>query len=301
VTEHKLPEELEAQAILHALGILDPDDRRVFMVRLQGESHLLRQTAAAYRATTDALAAVVTPVRPPAALRDRVVNQIAVEAGHEAEQFELAANTLALAGTPVRPGDSVRERLFSRIERSSDVRRDVTDSERVLNETPALPDAGGRNESESGSLFGRPRSFWTAASNFIRTTLIRFVTSKQVRYWKAKIALQQPTKGLTFIKASEGTWRGIAPGVMAKLLSFDPISGRATTVLRFAPGTSYAPHRHTAVEELYVLEGGCRIAGREMAVGDYHRAETGTVHHDTSTDEGCLLLVISSPQNEMLR
>ena len=284
MTEHKLPEELEAQAILHALGILDPDDRRVFMVRLQGESDLLRQTAAAYRATTDALAAVVTPVRPPAVLRDRVVHQIAVEAGLEAEQFELAANTLALAGTPVRPRDSVRERLLSRIERSSDVRRDVTDSVRVLNETPALPDAGERNESESGSLFGRPRSFWTAVSNFLRTILIRSMTSERVRYWKAKIALQQPTKGLTFIKASEGTWRGIAPGVMAKLLSFDPISGRTTTVLRFAPGTSYAPHRHTAVEELYVLEGGCRIAGREMGVGDYHRAEPGTVHHDTATD-----------------
>jgi anti-sigma factor ChrR (cupin superfamily) len=107
-------------------------------------------------------------------------------------------------------------------------------------------------------------------------------------------------KGLTFIKASEGTWRGIAPGVMAKLLSFDPTSRRTTTLLRFAPGIRYAPHRHTAVEELYVLEGGCSIAGREMAVGDYHRAEAGTVHHDTSTDEGCLLLVISSPQNEML-
>ena len=135
----------------------------------------------------------------------------------------------------------------------------------------------------------------------MRTLVIRVVTSERVGHWKAKIALQQPTKGLTFIKASEGTWRGIAPGVMAKLLSFDPISGRTTTVLRFAPGTSYAPHRHTAVEELYVLEGGCRIAGREMGVGDYHRAETGTVHHDTSTDEGCLLLVTSSPQNEMLR
>jgi quercetin dioxygenase-like cupin family protein len=307
VTEHKLPEELEAQAILHALGILGPDDHRVFMVRLQGESDLLRQTAAAYRATTDALAAVVTPVRPPAALRDRVVHQIAVEAGHEAEQFELAANTLALAGTPVRPGDSVRERLLSRIERSSDVRRDVTDSEPILSETSAPSSDGGKNESEGriaqdiGFLFSRAQSCWTTASNFIRTTLIRFVTSKRVGYWKAKIALQQPTKGLTFVKASEGTWRGIAPGVMAKLLSFDPISGRATTVLRFAPGTSYAPHRHTAVEELYVLEGGCRIAGREMGVGDYHRAETGTVHHDTSTDEGCLLLVTSSPQNEMLR
>jgi len=114
------------------------------------------------------------------------------------------------------------------------------------------------------------------------------------------MTFQQPIKGLTFIKASEGAWRGIAPGVTAKLLSFDPVSRRTTTVLRFAAGTRYAPHRHTAVEELYVLEGGCSIAGREMAVGDYHRAEVGTVHHDTSTDEGCLLLVISSPRDELL-
>ncbi|MGZ8366433.1 MAG: cupin domain-containing protein, partial [Nitrospira sp.] len=144
------------------------------------------------------------------------------------------------------------------------------------------------------------RSYRTAISNFLRTLAIHSMTYERVRYWKAKIALQQPTKGLTFIRASEGTWRGIAPGVTAKLLSFDPVSRRTTALLRFAAGTSYAPHRHTAVEELLVLEGGCSIAGREMTVGDYHRAEAGTEHHDTSSDDGCLLLAISSPQNEML-
>lgn len=301
MSELKLPEELEGQAILHALGILDPDDRRAFMVRLRGESDLLRQAATAYQATTDALAASVTPVTPSATLRERLVKTVALEAGRETEQFDLAANTLALASLPVKPRDSVRERLLSRIEGHSDIRPDVTDS------APALLGEEGRNKSEGrlsqdvGSLATWPRSCWTAVLNSLRTILIRSVTSERVGYWKAKIALQQPTKGLAFIRASEGNWRGIAPGVTAKLLSFDPASRRATTLLRFAPGTSYAPHRHTAVEELYVLEGGCSIAGREMAIGDYHRAEVGTVHHDTSTDDGCLLLVISSPQNEMLR
>lgn len=307
MTELKLPEELEEQAILHALGILDQDDRRAFMVRLQGESDLLRQAVTAYQATTDALAAVVAPVTPSATLRERLVEQVALEAARDAEQFELAANTLALASLPIKPRDAVRERLLSRIKGHSDVRRNVTDLTQVLHEAPALPGDGARNEREgrlsqdADSLFSRPRSCWTAVSNFLRTILIRSATSERVRYWKAKVALQQPTKGLAFIRASEGTWRGIAPGVMAKLLSFDPASRRTTTLLRFAPGASYAPHRHTAAEELYVLEGGCSIAGREMTVGDYHRAEAGTVHHDTSTDEGCLLLVISSPQNEMLR
>ena len=306
MTELKLPEELEEQAILHALGILEADDRGAFTVRLQGESDLLRQAVTAYHATTDALAAIVTPVTPSAALRERLVKQVALEAGRETEQFELAANTLALASLPVRPRDSIRERLLSRIEGHSDVRLEVTDSAHALSETPAPAGDGGRNESEGrlsqevDPLATRPQSCWRTASNFLRTLVIRSMTSERVRYWKAKIALQQPMKGLTFIRASEGTWRGIAPGVMAKLLSFDRTSGRTTTLLRFAPGTHYAPHRHTAVEELYVLEGGCSIAGREMTVGDYHRAEAGTVHHDTSTDDGCLLLVVSSPQNEPL-
>jgi anti-sigma factor ChrR (cupin superfamily) len=88
--------------------------------------------------------------------------------------------------------------------------------------------------------------------------------------------------------------------VVAKLLSYDSVSRRTTALVRIVPGTRYAPHRHAAAEELYVLEGGCLCGGRELTVGDYHRAEAGTEHHDTSSDDGCLLLVISSPQNEML-
>ena len=302
MTELKLPEELEDQAILHAFGILEPDDRRAFMVRLQGDSDLLRQAVTAYQATTDALASAVAPVTPSATLRERLIKKVALEAGRETEQFEHAANTLALASLPVKPRDSVRERLLSRIEGHSDVRLDVTDSAYGLSETPALVGNGGerRLSQEVDSFSTWLRSCWMGVSNFLRTLVIRSMTSERVRYWKDKIAFQQPTKGLTFIRASEGTWRGIAPGVMAKLLAFDPTSRRTTTLLRFAPGTSYAPHRHTAAEELYVLQGGCSIAGREMTVGDYHRAEAGTVHHDTSTDDGCLLLVISSPQNELL-
>lgn len=290
MTEIKLPEELEEQAMLHALGILDPDDRRVFMMRLQGESDLLRQAVRDYDATTGALTDIVVPVTPPTSLRERLVGRIAVEAAREAEQFELTASTLALTTVPVKPRDSVRERLLSKIEEHSDIRLNVADSARVQSDMSVLV-----------ALSTWLRSCLTAGSNFLRTLVIRSVTSERVRYWKAKIALQHPIKGLTFIKASEGTWRSIAPGVMAKLLSFDPTSRRTTTLLRFAPGTRYAPHRHTEVEELYVLEGGCSIAGREMAIGDYHRAESGTVHHDTSTDDGCVLLVISSPQNEMLQ
>jgi|GEM_PF-946304 len=307
MTEARLPEELEEQAMLHVLGVLGPEDRQAFMMELRGESDLLRQTVRAYQVTIGALADAVAPVTPPPTLRERLVKHIALEVDRETDQFELVANTLAVGAVPVKPRDSVRERLLSRMEGDSDVRLKVTGSARVLSESPALVSDGNETEKERrlsqdvGSFSTWLQSCWTAVSNFLRTLTIRSMTSERIRYWKAKIAFQHPTKGLTFIRASEGTWRGIAPGVVAKILSFDPTSRRTTTLLRFAPGASYAPHRHTEVEELYVLEGGCTIAGREMTVGDYHRAEAGTVHHDTSTDDGCLLLVISSPQNEMLQ
>ena len=307
MTELKLPEELEEQAMLHALGVMDPEDRQAFMVRLQGDSQLLRQAATAYQAATDAMATAVTPVTPPATLRDRLIQQVAKQAAQEVEQFEVTVNTMAFGSAPVRPPDSLRDRLMSRIEAHSDVRLVLEESMRVQEETPVSTDGGSVDEGrigisqDSGFLSAWLRSCWTAGSNFLQTLVIRSMTSERVRYWKAKIALQQPTKGLTFIRASEGTWRGIAPGVMAKVLSFDSASRRATSLLRFAPGTSYAPHRHPETEELFVLEGGCVCAGRELKVGDYHRAEAGTEHHETSTDDGCLLLVIASLQNEMLR
>jgi len=269
----------------------------------------MRQAATAYRVVTDALADVAAPVKPPSLLRERLVDRVAREAAREAEQFELAANILALeAAVSVKPEDSVRERLLSRIEVPANVRPELRDPASVLRGDIHLPMGDehmreGRRAFTQGffvSLSAWLRSCRRAVSDALRIFFIRSATSERVRFLKAKMTFQQPIKGLTFIKASEGAWRGIAPGVTAKLLSFDPVSRRTTTVLRFAAGTRYAPHRHTAVEELYVLEGGCSIAGREMAVGDYHRAEVGTVHHDTSTDEGCLLLVISSPRDELL-
>ena len=128
----------------------------------------------------------------------------------------------------------------------------------------------------------------------LRTRLLDLVRNE------TRPSQQHAPPPLTFVSASEGEWQEMAPGVTAKILYFDPVSRRATALVRMAPGSAYAPHRHAEAEELYVLEGGCFCGGRELVVGDYHRAEAGTEHHDTSSDDGCLLLVISAPQNEML-
>lgn len=310
MTEQKLAQELDEQAMLFALGILDPEDCQAFRAKLQGESDHARQTAAAYQTTVEALASAVVPMAPSPALRERLVQRMVLESAREGHAFERTADVVALGAAPITPPSSLRERLLSRIEQSVDARTGIKDAMSIrtepavsiqdgrmgsrglvsVQEVPASPD-----DQHSEVVGVKPgtwlQSCWQSFVSFIRMAPIRIVTSRIV---------QQSSKGLTFVNASEGLWLDLASGVRAKVLSFDPVSKRTTTLLRFAPGTSYAPHRHTTVEELYVLEGGCSIAGHEMRVGDYHRAEAGTEHHDTSSDDGCLLLVISSPQNELL-
>jgi hypothetical protein len=297
VTEQKLPEELEEQAMLYVLGILDPDDRQAFEARLQGGAHHLRQTLVSFQTSTNALASAVAPVTPPPTLREQLMTRLEWESADEADQFERTADTLAFGSVPpVTPRDVLRDRLLSQINMEEPaVQLDVKDSGFVPAQNRAsIGDVGRVSRSEgrlpegTGSSSTWVQSCWQPVWNFLRTIFVR------------AMAPRPSAQGLTFMKASEGNWLTIAPGVVAKLLSYDSVSRRVTSLVRIAPGTSYAPHRHAAAEELYVLEGGCLCAGRELTVGDYHRAEAGTEHHDTSSDDGCLLLVISSPENEML-
>lgn len=102
-----------------------------------------------------------------------------------------------------------------------------------------------------------------------------------------------------FVGAGEGEWREMAPGIQAKILSTDETRQRVTALVRMEKGARYGDHRHALTEELYVIEGSCYCGGRLLKAGDYHRAEAGSIHLDTHTEEGSLMLVISSMQNEM--
>ena len=113
-----------------------------------------------------------------------------------------------------------------------------------------------------------------------------------------RIDVKQP--GYHFIHAAQGEWQEMAPGIVAKILNVDAARERVTALVRMAPGSRYGNHRHTQTEELYVLEGSCYCGGRLLGPGDYHRAEVGSIHADTRTDEGSLMLMITSMQNEML-
>lgn len=107
--------------------------------------------------------------------------------------------------------------------------------------------------------------------------------------------------GFTFVRSEGLAWQELAPGLSMKVLFHDAAAARTTLLLRLAPGGTLIGHRHPQVEELYVLEGSCLCAGEFLQVGDYHRAEEGTVHPVTSSEEGCLVLIMTSSKNEPIR
>lgn len=102
-----------------------------------------------------------------------------------------------------------------------------------------------------------------------------------------------------FVRSNEGQWQSMAPGVAAKILFVDVQHKRTTMLLPMAAGSQFAGHRHGGAEELFVLEGDCFCQGQRLHAGDYHRAEGGSTHDVTSTENGCLMLVIS-PEMELV-
>jgi hypothetical protein len=105
--------------------------------------------------------------------------------------------------------------------------------------------------------------------------------------------------GLSFVRGDRLGWQpGSVPGVEVKPLSIDAERGRRTVLVRMAPGTVYPAHRHGDLEEIYMLEGDYLVSGVLMRAGDYCRAEGGTVHEDSRTLSGCVLIVSASLQDQ---
>ncbi|MGF1649963.1 MAG: cupin domain-containing protein [Hyphomicrobiaceae bacterium] len=80
-------------------------------------------------------------------------------------------------------------------------------------------------------------------------------------------------------------------GVERRML--DRIGGevaRATTIVRYAPGSSFSAHTHDGGEEFLVLEGVFQDEHGDFPVGSYVR-NPPTSHHTPGSQEGCVIFV----------
>lgn len=91
-----------------------------------------------------------------------------------------------------------------------------------------------------------------------------------------------------------GEWRqavGAAPGIMEKILHYDPETGNYTRLARFPPGIEVTNlQRHDFCEEVLILEGTLTDTGKNFTAkaGDYACRPVGMPHGPYTTADGCL-------------
>lgn len=94
------------------------------------------------------------------------------------------------------------------------------------------------------------------------------------------------------IRAEDGRWTTVAPGVRVKKLSKDARRGTMTILLDLEPLAIAPAHDHEGGEDSYVVRGSCRIGAIALAAGDFHHVDAGAHHGDVvASEEGCLLLL----------
>ncbi|WP_339879297.1 cupin domain-containing protein [Pseudidiomarina gelatinasegens] len=94
------------------------------------------------------------------------------------------------------------------------------------------------------------------------------------------------------VRSAEADWQpSPAEGVERKPLEReDAERGRASSIVRYAPGARFATHQHPLGEEIFVLEGVFSDEKGDYPAGTYIRNPPGSQHAPFS-DEGCTLFV----------
>lgn len=101
------------------------------------------------------------------------------------------------------------------------------------------------------------------------------------------------------IRSGDAEWETVLPGISAKRLHIDEAAGTVTMLIRMDPGTSYLPHLHAGGEQCFVIEGDLREGDLVVDAGDFQYAAAGTHHHAQHTENGCLLLIVSSLHDQI--
>ncbi len=171
------------------------------------------------------------------------------------------------------------ERYARHLDECPQCRREVADSTRVVGElSQAVPES-----TPSPAVWQEIRRRIHAKAQPWKT-------------WKADSA-----SGLTFVPSDAGDWEETdVEGISVRRLFVDRARESVTMLVRMKPGSSYPRHRHNGPEECFVLEGDLEVGGTRMRAGDYQRAEVGSLHAVQSTEDGCLLLIVSSLGDELI-
>ena len=131
----------------------------------------------------------------------------------------------------------------------------------------------------------------SAAPAAVPSASVREALLSRVR---AGAAAAAAARGFRFLPQDEGAWQSMGvPGAYMRVLAHDA-DKYSLLLVRGEPGTRFPPHHHSGAEECYVVSGDLITEGRQIVAGDFHHAEAGSEHGETSTEGGCLLVIIAA-------
>ena len=104
----------------------------------------------------------------------------------------------------------------------------------------------------------------------------------------------QRLPGTMTVRADDGVWEVMAPGIERKKLWDNGPQARTSFLVRMAPGASYGAHEHDDDEECYVISGDISFDSLTLHAGDYHLARRGVPHPPARSQAGCLLLITAA-------
>jgi anti-sigma factor ChrR (cupin superfamily) len=112
--------------------------------------------------------------------------------------------------------------------------------------------------------------------------------------------LQRASSPGVVVRADESAWKKTPfPGIEARRLFLDKVTGTVTSLLRVAAGAVYPAHRHGGVEHVYVIDGDLIFYDHTLETGDYEVNPGSTDHSSITTKTGCLALVIHNVADEL--
>jgi quercetin dioxygenase-like cupin family protein len=118
---------------------------------------------------------------------------------------------------------------------------------------------------------------------------------------RLKARVLERASGIHVVRAEEGRWIDVWPGIQIKRLRpAEAGHGRETSLWRLAPGSVIPAHRHDDDEECLVLEGSIEQDGIRYSAGDYLHARKGSLHGPLCAPAGALLLIRSRARSAYL-
>ena len=104
----------------------------------------------------------------------------------------------------------------------------------------------------------------------------------------AQVKLESMSRTL---RANEGEWVMLGPGVRFKELHRNAALNRWTILVDAEPGAAFPAHEHTQDEEIFMISGDLAFGDVELGPGDFHFSPKGSLHTAHRTRAGCRCII----------